>query len=227
MADLFILGSQSPDRKQLMENAGLTPLIILPSDYSENDHASDPVRLAEILATKKGEQVLKMLRILLKDGSFLEMLPDDLEKREGTLHTALISADTIVVFKSEIFGKARNEFEAFATLSTLQGQTHKLLTGYHLRYLEIDLEGKIINDVSQLTDHSITKVKFSNLTDSEIKGYLDSGEWKGRAGCYAIQYQASQFVQSINGSHTGVIGLPIPSIVDGLESIGMDIRSRM
>ncbi|MHA1683097.1 MAG: Maf family protein, partial [Promethearchaeota archaeon] len=163
---------------------------------------------------------------LVKDGSFLELLPAGLENHEEMLHAALISADTIVVYKSEVFGKARNEFEAFATLSTLQGQTHKLLTGFHLMNVGIDLETGIIDVAGHLTGHSITKVKFSILTDSEIRGYLDSGEWKGRAGCYAIQYRASQFVQSIQGSHTGVIGLPIPLIVSGLEDLGLEIKNR-
>ena len=79
--DFFILGSQSIDRKQLMEQARLTPFIVLPSDYAENDQASNPARLAEIFAKKKCVSVLSKFRNQIKQEDFIKTLPDDLSKK--------------------------------------------------------------------------------------------------------------------------------------------------
>ncbi|MFX0100604.1 MAG: Maf family protein [Candidatus Hodarchaeota archaeon] len=223
MIDYFILGSKSPDRKELMEKAGLVPCLVMPSDYNESDEAGEPSRLAEIYAKKKGESVLRILRAEIKKEGFLESFEIPGEKR--SLILALITADTIVSFKSEIFGKASNDFEAFSTISRLQGQTHKLITGYHLKHLLLDKDRMVVDEIGNTTDHTVTRVKFLPMDTLRIKEYIETGEWKGRAGCYQIQKKASQFIKSVEGSHSGVIGLPISSIVEDLEGkLGLKVK---
>lgn len=220
--DYFILGSKSPDRKELMEKAGLTPFTVIPGDYNESDEADQPSRLAEIFAKKKAESVLRIFRSKLKKDGFLDGLA--LAPGKERLVVALITADTIVSFKSEVFGKAENDFEAFSTISRLQGQTHKLITGYHLKHLVIHLESLVVDEAGQTTGHSVTQVKFLPMDTRDIKAYIETGEWEGRAGCYQIQRKASQFIKGINGSHSGVIGLPVSHIVRDLKKLGLKVR---
>ncbi len=220
----YILGSSSLDRKELMEKAGLAPFIVLPGDYDESDEASDPVRLAELLATRKGESVLRRLRNELKKEQFISLLPT---MNADLVHMVLITADTIVSLKSETFGKAADEREAISVLRRLQGQVHKLITAYHLQLLEVSMPGGSANPVDSRTGHTVTKVRFAELDDAEIKGYVATGEWKGRAGCYAIQHKASKFIQSIEGSPSGVMGLPVAQVVEALASLGVEALDAM
>lgn len=223
MVDLYILGSKSPDRAAMMANAGLVPFTVVPGDYPETDEASDPVRLAGLLARKKGENVLRKVTVAVKDHA-LEAPPDVLAKRDAEV--VVITADTLVSFKSETIGKAANEFEAFAILSKLQGNVHKLVTAYHLIVLRVDFPAGTVAETASTTGTSITKVKFAPLTQAEIRGYILTDEWRGRAGCYAIQHVASQFVSSIEGSHSGVVGLPACNIVEDLQRLGVPARPR-
>jgi len=206
-----------------MEKSGLSPFIVLPSDYDESDEASDPVRLAELLARKKGESALRKLRNELKREQFTALLPTF---NEDVVTFALITADTVVSLKSETFGKAADENEAFSILQRLQGQTHKLITAFCVKILEVNVRAGTANEMDSRTDHAVTKVRFADLDDSAIKGYVATGEWRGRAGCYAIQHKASQFIQSIEGSPSGVIGLPVAQVVEALESMGIEARNK-
>jgi septum formation protein len=218
--DVFILGSRSTDRKDLMESAGFVPFVVIPSDYEEKDEASDPNRLAEIFARKKAEDVLEKVHREARKGTLVETLGLDPESPKAC--AVLITADTIVSMKSEIYGKAESLFEAYATLTKLQGQTHKLITAFCIKVLEIDISANRVTETDTRAGISVTKVKFLPLSDAKIKDYLESNEWKGRAGCYAIQGRASQFIRSIDGSPSGVIGLPIADIVLDLEA--MDVH---
>ncbi|NMC08306.1 MAG: Maf-like protein [Candidatus Lokiarchaeota archaeon] len=219
MIDCFILASKSPDRKLLMEKTGLVPLIVIPGDYPEReqDEVNNPARLAEILASKKADNVLEKLRAEVKKGKIIETLPISKDARTATL--VLVAADTLVSLKSEIIGKAEDEDEAFSILMRLQGQTHRLITAYCLKAIELDVVEMTIKEVANRSGGTATRVKFNPLDNKQIREYITTGEWRGRAGCYAIQLQASKFVRAIDGSHSGVIGLPIAEIVDDLRSM--------
>lgn len=222
--DLYILGSQSKDRKALVESARLIPCIVLPSEYKEHKKASAPENLAKLLATRKGDHVVPLLRSRLKDDEFFNAIP--LDTGRDAWHVVLLAADTIVSFKSEVFGKAKEEFEAFATLSQLQGQVHKLITGYNVKHLLVEPSPRSVVVVDEVTGVTSTRVKFNPLTSEEIKGYIATGEWRGRAGCYAIQGVASQFIRAVEGSPTGVIGLPVSHVMDAIEGMGLAARPR-
>jgi len=222
MINCFILASKSGDRKELMEKSGLVPLFVLPGDYPEReeDEVNNPARLAEILASKKAQNVLDKLRLAIKKEGFLASLPIPKNARTATI--VLVAADTLVSLKSEIIGKAQDEDEAFQILLRLQGQVHKLVTAYCLKAIELDVLAPSVNELSSKTGGTATRVKFNPLDSKQIRAYIETGEWKGRAGYYAIQQRASLFVRSIEGSHSGVIGLPIAEIVDDLRAMGLD-----
>lgn len=198
MIDCFILASKSPDRKLLMEKTGLVPLIVIPGDYPEReqDEVNNPARLAEILASKKADNVLEKLRAEVKKGKIIETLPISKDARTATL--VLVAADTLVSLKSEIIGKAEDEDEAFSILMRLQGQTHRLITAYCLKAIELDVVEMTIKEVANRSGGTATRVKFNPLDNKQIREYITTGEWRGRAGCYAIQLQASKQVRSSN-----------------------------
>jgi len=205
----------------MMERAGLTPFIVMPSDYAEKDQANQPTRLAQIFATKKASDVLDKFRNELKKAPFRESLP--LPEGTSTATFVIIAADTLVGLKNEVIEKAEDEDEAFRFLMKLQGQTHKLITAFHLKVLEVTLDPPRVKDMNSVTDVTTTHVKFAALTDEQVRAYIATGEWKGRAGCYAMQLRGSQIVRSIEGSPSGVVGLPVAEIVEKLRGFGLDI----
>ena len=110
-----------------------------------------------------------------------------------------LAADTVVAAGRRILPKAESEDEARAALSLLSGRRHRVLSAVTL----IDAAG--------LARHrlSISIVAFKRLSEAELDAYLASGEWRGKAGGYAIQGRAEALVRAVSGSHSGVVGLPL------------------
>lgn len=111
----------------------------------------------------------------------------------------IIAADTIVYYDS-ILGKPKNREDAFKILKSLSGKTHKVITGIAV----IDLE-----DDKKQVDYEVTHVKFRDLNDDKIERYLDTEEYIDKAGSYGIQGYGEILVESITGSFSNVVGLPI------------------
>lgn len=109
----------------------------------------------------------------------------------------LIGCDTIVVFHNRIYGKPRNEEEAFDMLSCFRGNCHSVLSGVGIVYKD-----RIYNFVCE------SKVYFKNLSDMEIWEYIKTGECWGKAGAYAIQGLGRALVERYEGSLNNIIGLP-------------------
>lgn len=182
----IILASKSIDRRELLSRAKI-PFEVLEINIDEEyykEELSDPIDLVKKLAEKKALKAKNLLS----------------ERKENTI---IISADTIVEVNGEIIGKAYNEQEAFQILKKLQNQSHNLITG--LAITENNSDNVII-------DYDITIVRFSKLSDDEIWNYIKTSEWKGRAGAYSIRDKASIFIESIQGSNSNVIGLPIQKL---------------
>jgi septum formation protein len=118
---------------------------------------------------------------------------------EGEL---VLGADTEVFLDGRIFGKAATEEEAEAYLRALSGRTHEVWGGIALR------EG-----ADERTAHAITKVTVAELTDDRLAWYLATGEWRDRAGAYAIQGLGSALVEAIDGDFWNVVGLPVPTLL--------------
>jgi len=182
----IILASKSLDRRELFKQARI-PIEVLKTDVDEErlkKEIKDPIQLVMELARTKGLNAKEVMQRSKKEG-------------------IIIAADTIVELNDEIIGKALDEQDAFRILKKLIGKTHNLLTGIAITD---SYDSKVI------TDYESTTVKFLKLSNNEIKSYIKSGDWKGRAGAYAITEKASLFIEYIQGSPSNVIGLPMHKI---------------
>lgn len=125
----------------------------------------------------------------------------------------VLAADTVVACGRRILPKAENETQARDCLELLSGRRHRVFTSICL----IDRAG-----ISRArTVQSI--VRFKRLSKSEVTGYLRSGEWRGKAGGYAIQGLAGAFVPWISGSHSAIVGLPLAETAEMLSTAGIAI----
>lgn len=116
--------------------------------------------------------------------------------RPGAL---VLAADTVVAAGRRILPKTEDEGEARTTLKLLSGRRHRVLSAVTL----VDADGRRRHRLSE------TIVAFKRFEDRELNAYLAGGEWRGKAGAYAIQGQAEAFVRFLSGSHSGVVGLPL------------------
>jgi septum formation protein len=125
-------------------------------------------------------------------------------------NSIILGADTIVVLNGEILGKPKDSEEAFKMLKKLSGKEHKVYTGISL----VDKDkGRVISG------YQLTKVKFNQLKDKEIKDYIDTGEPLDKAGAYGIQGMGNFLVEKIEGDLDNVIGLPLRKLEELLIKI--------
>lgn len=125
----------------------------------------------------------------------------------------ILAADTVVACGRRILPKAENRKQAEACLTLLSGRRHRVYTAIAV----VSAEGRL---ASRLVE---TVVQFKRLTKSEIQSYLDSGEWEGKAGGYAIQGLASCFIPWIRGSYSAVVGLPLYETSQLLAQAGVQL----
>jgi septum formation protein len=121
---------------------------------------------------------------------------------------AVLGADTVVSIAGQILGKPSDEADAAVMLGRLAGRAHDVLTAYRVRRGERLLE-RVVS----------TRVAFRSVDASEIAAYIASGEWRGKAGGYAIQGIAGSFVTDIRGSFTNVVGLPVAEVIADLRAL--------
>ncbi len=124
--------------------------------------------------------------------------------------SVVIAADTVVSLNSEILGKPKNREESFLMIKKLQGKTHTVYTG-----TTIQQNNKVKNFVCA------TYVTFAHLDDDLILTYVNSGEGDDKAGAYALQGMASMLIESVKGSVSTVIGLPICEVRECLKEFGI------
>lgn len=122
----------------------------------------------------------------------------------------VLCADTTVALGRRIMGKPADAAEAAQFLFALSGRRHKVITA-----LAVKREGHIWTKDVQST------VAFKQLSDAEVNAYLASGDWRGKAGGYAIQGPAGTFIPWINGSYTGIVGLPLTETAGLLTAAGV------
>ena len=121
----------------------------------------------------------------------------------------VIAADTVVALGRRVLVKPQNSLEAESALAMLSGRRHRVYTSVCVRSHE-NVRQRVV----------VTHVKFKKLKKSEICDYINSGEWKGKAGSYGIQGRAAAFTISITGSYTNVVGLPLYETYSLLGSVG-------
>lgn len=124
----------------------------------------------------------------------------------------VLAADTEVVVDGEVLGKPQNQNDALAMLARLSGRRHQVMTGVALSWGE-----------NERTALSVTEVMFRDIRPDEALAYWQSGEPCDKAGGYAIQGRGGAFVEAINGSYTGVVGLPVFETVALLRQAGIEI----
>ena len=122
----------------------------------------------------------------------------------------ILTADTIVYVGRRIIDKTNEKSKAIKFLELLSGRRHKVSTAFNL-YCKNKIDSlRIVTSV----------VKIKRLTENEIKSYIETDEWKGKAGAYGIQGSAEKFIQFISGSYTNIVGLPLNQVYGSLNSIG-------
>lgn len=162
----------------------------------------DEVRPPEIDETpRKGELPRDYAdRLAAEKGAALApAFPDDL----------ILTADTVVAAGRRILGQPADEGEAATFLLFLSGRRHRVITAVSLRR-----GGRV------WARRVETMVKFKRLSDAEVSAYVRSGEWRGKAGGYAIQGLAGAFIPAINGSYSNVVGLPLAETANLLAGAG-------
>ena len=117
-----------------------------------------------------------------------------------------LGVDTTVVLDDRIFGKPADRDAAARMLRELSGRTHSVISGVCLLVGDLDVAG-----------HEVTDVTFRLLSHETVEGYLESGEWEGRAGAYAIQGLGGRLVERVDGDYLNVVGLPSALLVSLLE----------
>ena len=182
----IILASQSPRRKQLLEQIGVFP-DCQPVDIDESKYDSEtPLQYCQRLALEKAQAGWQ----------------------QSDKNKAVLGSDTIVVFREKTLGKPKNEEDAFQMLKMLSNNTHQVMTAVSL-----------VLDKTKKTVVSISEVEIRELSDNEIHSYIASNEPMDKAGSYAIQGIAAQWIKNISGSYSGIMGLPLYETAQLIESI--------
>ena len=131
-------------------------------------------------------------------------------KQTLTDDTVILASDTLIAFNGQSVGKPENKADAKRILTMLSGNTHEVLTAI-----------SVLNNTRQQTQVITTSVTFAALTDEQITAYWETGEPADKAGSYAIQGIGGEFVVSINGSASAVIGLPLYETRQLLNEFGV------
>lgn len=130
----------------------------------------------------------------------------------GAPGALVLAADTEVVLDDEVFGKPVHAADAAGMLMRLSGRTHQVITVVWL--MSAEREAQAI---------SISEVTFAPLTPAQLDGYIATGEWTGKAGAYAIQGRAEALITRLDGSFSGVMGLPVHDTARLLADFGIDV----
>lgn len=196
------LASRSARRRDLLKQMGVNFEMLLLREGSGRDADFDEsVRANEM----PHEYVVRVARLKVEAGWLR------LEQRRLMRHPVL-AGDTTVAFNNAILAKPKDREEAVAMLKRLSGSTHQVHTAVAVRFHDTLVEAL-----------STTEVRLRSLSDDEIRRYVASGDPMDKAGAYGIQGKASMFIESINGSYSGVVGLPMFETSQLLTQFGFQL----
>ncbi len=196
MKTQLILASASPRRRELLDQIAVS-YIVHPADIDETPRAAE-----------NAEDYV--VRIAAEKSAACQYLVDS--------ELPILAADTSVVIKGRILGKPENQAHAIEMLQQLSGETHLVYSAVSFRSAK-----KSADKVFHHQALSITEVSFRQISLKQIKAYWQTGEPEGKAGAYAIQGLGSIFVESIKGSFSGVVGLPLFETVELLSRQGIKV----
>lgn len=210
----LILASQSPRRHSLLTDVDV-PFRVVSSTADEILEGGDATIVAQLNALAKLRGAV---------------LPRDIGADAFVLGT-----DTVVTAAGRIMGKPSSAVEAADTLKLLSGRRHEVVSGVALLRGAEDreelferLRGEPPFDVSARlrVDYAVTAVEFAALDQADIEAYVASGEWRGKAGGYAIQGLAGMLVSEIVGEYSNVVGLPLRLLARLFRDLGFDLLKR-
>ena len=194
----LVLASGSPRRLALLDQAGIQPDSLEPAEIDETPERGElPRTLAVRLAREKAMAVQERVRA-----------QDDIKD------SYIMAADTVVAVGRRILPKPELLDEAASCLRLLSGRTHRVYSGICLVTPKDSVKTRLVE----------TRVRFKRLSGQDVESYLASGEWRGKAGGYAIQGLAGSFVVKLVGSYTNVVGLPLYETMTLLGGEGYPIR---
>jgi len=200
MTDFIYLASQSPRRRKLLEQLGVHYELLLPDD-SEDAEALEAVKANEAPAT-----YVKRVTHLKLDAAMVRL------KRRGLTAAPILCSDTTVALGRVIYGKPEDAQDAKRMLAELSGRTHRVLTAVAVQYGHKRLDAL-----------STSKVTFEAMTSRQISTYVATGEPLGKAGAYAVQGGAALHITRIDGSYSGIMGLPIRETALLLKAAGIKL----
>ena len=189
----MVLASRSPQRSAILEQLGV-PFRVVPSRHDETLVAGDAV--ATVVDNARG----KAAEVAGREAGGLA--PGDL----------VLGVDTVVVLDDRVLGKAASAVQAAAFLRDLSGRRHVVASGLCL----IGEGGRT------WSGHARTAVTFRALTPAAVAAYVATGEWRERAGAYAIQGFGSALVTAVEGDYWNVVGLPVPRLLEGFAHFGVE-----
>ncbi len=194
----LVLASGSPRRLALLAQVGVEPDLLMPVDADETPmKAEAPRSLAKRLAREKAELAVEKLRRV-----------EEFDKGY------ILAADTVVALGRRILPKAEMLDQASTSLRMLSGRAHRVYSGITMITPKGAQRHRLVE----------TRVRFKNLSADEIDSYLASGEWRGKAGGYAVQGIAGSFVVKLIGSYTNVVGLPLYETISLLQGEGYPVH---
>ena len=193
------LASRSPRRRELLTQIGVRFQLLM----FRTRPGSDPEVGEEVLEGESPRAYVERVALAKSEAGWRRLL------QRGLPRAPVLAADTTVALDGRIFGKPADRAEAAEMLAALSGREHEVLTAVALTY-----------DDRTEAELSVTAVQIRVLREDEIRQYVATGEADDKAGAYAIQGRAAQFVATIRGSYSGVMGLPLYETAQVIERVG-------
>lgn len=194
------LASQSPRRRQLLEQLGVAYELLLP------DADEDAEALEAMLPREASLAYVQRVTQLKLDAALARL------QQRGLPAAPVLCSDTTVALGRQMLGKPADAADALSMLTALSGKTHRVLTAVAL--------GTARRRSSAV---SISRVTFAPLSAAQIKAYVATGEPMGKAGAYAVQGRAAAYISHLSGSYTGIMGLPLFETAQVLRQFGFEI----
>lgn len=200
MSDFIYLASQSPRRRQLLDQIGVRYELLVAGD----DEDAEALEVAH-----PGEapvQYVRRVTGLKLEAALLRL------KRRKLEPAPVLCSDTTVALGREIFGKPDDAAEASRMLKALAGRTHRVLTA-----VAISAGRRRLETLSE------SRVSVAKMAAAQIRAYVESGEPMGKAGAYAVQGNIAMYISRISGSYSGIMGLPLFETARLLREAGLKI----
>ena len=200
MTHKFIyLASQSPRRRQLLEQLGVRYELLLPGPEE------DAEAIEAVLPGEDPAAYVQRVTALKLDAAVAR------HARRRLAPAPILCSDTTVALGPRIYGKPEDAQDAARMLAELAGRAHQVLTAVALQAA----------DGRRLAALSVSRVRFGPITPAQIAAYVASGEPLGKAGAYGIQGPVAQYVENLDGSYTGIMGLPLFETAGLLRAAGV------